>query len=230
MQPPVAGAILIGYQLALAGTHQLLLNHISPNLINRLLSSVNAMIIFTTACAALASGPPSDAPPITPVAAVGIECMLGFLIFDTVIGLIQGFESSPRLMLAHHLMGILSEGLTLCLGVGAYCTIVVHLAEGSTPLLHVSWLLLKRGQQKTTGFVATGVLLVASFCVLRVILPALLLGGHMATPAGRALWGDYSAVYWLQLAVVVVFWLLNVFWFVKLLRVAAPGDKSARVS
>eukprot|EP00307_Rebecca_sp_RCC1486_P007081 CAMPEP_0119409962 /NCGR_PEP_ID=MMETSP1335-20130426/3112_1 /TAXON_ID=259385 /ORGANISM="Chrysoculter rhomboideus, Strain RCC1486" /LENGTH=223 /DNA_ID=CAMNT_0007434421 /DNA_START=162 /DNA_END=833 /DNA_ORIENTATION=- len=221
------------YQLALAGAHQVLLRHISGGLVNRLLSSVNALIIFSTAGVALAGSPsPSDAPPIDPLPASSIECMLGFLVFDTVLGLVQGFESSPRLMLAHHLMGLLSEGLTLYLGVGAYCTMVVHLAEGSTPLLHMSWLLLKRGQQKSTAFLAAGLLLVISFFILRVAIPAILLWGYMSTPVAFVLWGDHTGVYRLHLAVVTGFWLLNLFWFTKLLKATAHGgDKSSpRVS
>jgi len=47
--------------------------------------------------------------------------------------------------MAHHALGTVSELLTLWSGYGGYCTMAVHLAEGSTPLLHLSWLCVKMG-------------------------------------------------------------------------------------
>jgi hypothetical protein len=193
----------------------------TPAAANRLMSSLNAAVIFVLAvCALAAADPITDAPPITGTAAAGMHCMCTFLAFDTVIGVAHGFESSPSLMLAHHALGLTAELISLGLGVGGYSTMVIHLAECSTPLLHLSWFMLTRGYSHTRIFVATGVSLVLLFGLSRVLLPFALLGLYLVTPAARAQWGGHDGVYCLHLVVVVGFLVLNCFWFGKLISKA----------
>lgn len=189
---------------------------------NRLVSAANATLVFALAVRALAD--PSvalrDGPPIAPLPAATMECMCAFLAFDSLLGTVRGFESSPLLMLAHHVMGLASEITSLWFGLGAFTTMCVHLAECSTPFLHASWYLSKhQSRGRTRLFIATGGTLVLTFALGRIALPAVLLV-TLVRPEARAHWGSHDGVYRFHVAVVATFWLINLFWFSKLLRAA----------
>ncbi|KAG8458638.1 hypothetical protein KFE25_008435 [Diacronema lutheri] len=231
MRPGLMGA---AHFLLVAGVYALSCAFVPHALANRLVSSANATLIFLLAVAALAGASDvSDAPPIAPLPAAAMECMCAFLAFDVLLGMARGFESSPALMLVHHTLGLASELTSLWFGLGSSCAMVVHLAECSTPLLHLSWLMLKRGCGRTRAFFATGATLVLAFLLGRVLLPAALLA-RMARPRVRAHWGDHDGVYRFHVAVVLTFWLINCYWFAKLLRATrsagAPAGPTSKES
>jgi hypothetical protein len=213
------GAVAVQYFAALLGAYAISCACVPHALANRFVSSLNAVIIFSLAAHALvdAEHAISDAPPLAH-AAISLECVCAYLVYDSLIGLVRGFESSPILMLVHHGVGLASELLTLSTGFGAYCTLVIHLAEASTPLLHLSWLLLKRGRGGTRLFLVVSHALVATFALTRVVSPAVLLFGYQLGSAASAHWGKHRVVYRLHLGVTTVFWALNCFWFTKLLQ------------
>eukprot|EP00304_Pavlova_gyrans_P008373 CAMPEP_0206042364 /NCGR_PEP_ID=MMETSP1466-20131121/6510_1 /ASSEMBLY_ACC=CAM_ASM_001126 /TAXON_ID=44452 /ORGANISM="Pavlova gyrans, Strain CCMP608" /LENGTH=259 /DNA_ID=CAMNT_0053417073 /DNA_START=40 /DNA_END=819 /DNA_ORIENTATION=+ len=222
MAPFKVGVVGAIYSWAILATFGYARHRFSTASANRLVSACNAVVITGLAVAALAvhASDLTDRPPLHPMIAVSIECMCAYLSYDIVLGLVAGFESAPGPMLAHHAMGLAAEALVLVYGFGGFSLVVVHLAEGSTPFLHLSWALLKFGYGGTRLFFATGVALVLTFGILRVILPAWVLFGNLLTESGTAAWGAASALHEFFVLVVVIFWFLNCFWFVKLLRVA----------
>ena len=97
-------------------------------------------------------------------------------------------------------------------------SMIIFLAEGSTPLLNISWLLQKLNMTKTTLFKACAVVLILTFFVLRILLsPYMVI--HMLLH--QAAWGENTfELYWFNVAIVAFFMLLNFFWFYKLIQVA----------
>lgn len=214
------GVVAARYFAALVGAYATSCACLSPALANRLVSALNGAIIFGLAAHALADAEHaiSDAPPLARASAVSLECVCAYLVYDSLVGLLRGFESSPALMLVHHAVGLASELLTLSTGYGSYCTLIIHLAEASTPLLHLSWLLLKRGHGGTRLFAAMSAALGATFALTRVVSPAALLFGYQLRSAAAAHWGEHRVVYRLHLGVTAIFWALNCFWFRRLLQ------------
>lgn len=217
MEDFARGAIAVRYFAALVGAYAISCACVPFALANRLVSALNGAIIFGLAAYALSDAEHaiSDAPPLARVSAVSLECVCAYLVYDLLVGLVRGFESSPALMLVHHTVGLASELLTLSTGYGAYCTMVVHLAEASTPLLHLSWLLLKRGHAGTRLFLVVSASLVVTFALTRVVIPAVLLFGYQLRSAH---WGEHRVIYRLHIGVTTIFWTLNCFWFAKLLQ------------
>jgi hypothetical protein len=224
-----AGVVAVRYSIALVSAYAVSCACVSPALANRLVSALNGAIIFGLAAHALADAEHaiSDAPPLARAPAISLECVCAYLVYDSLVGLLRGFESSPALMLVHHAVGLASELLTLSTGYGAYCTMVIHLAEASTPLLHLSWLLLKRGHAGTRLFAVVSAALGATFALTRVVSPAALLFGYQLGAAAAAHWGEYRVLYRLHLGVTAIFWALNCFWFHKLLQASSGVPRAA---
>ena len=90
----------------------------------------------------------------------------------------------------------------------------MYLAEASTPVLNISWMMYKSNLADTKLFMATILILVGSFFCCRVltspyILYSFVVDSHM--------YGDRFLVYSLQLVIVIFFMALNLFWFWKLI-------------
>lgn len=217
----MAAGVVILYFVAITALYVVGCSYLQHSLANRFVSSVNATFICVLAACALAdssSGAVTDGPPMGPLPAVGMGCMCSFLVLDVFLGLVRGFESSPALMLVHHVMGLASELVCLWFGLGGFTAMAVHLAECSTPFLHICWYM-RSGHRRTRAFSAMGGVLVLTFAGIRVALPAVLLV-RMARPGVRAHWGDHEAVFRFHVGVVLVFWLINCYWFVRLVRAA----------
>eukprot|EP01052_Picozoa_sp_SAG31_P058485 SAG31_NODE_17898_length_654_cov_1.014414_1_plen_190_part_01 len=105
---------------------------------SRLVSSVNACVVTSTATYYLLyranARADVDASPLDPLASFSIQAMIGYMIMDLLINTIVGFDSGAALNIFHHVLGLASEIATLATGYGGYATMVVHVAEGSTPV------------------------------------------------------------------------------------------------
>ncbi len=95
---------------------------------------------------------------------------------------------------------------------------LVYIAEGSTPFLHISWLLHQLKLKDTGGFKLLVAVLLTTFFVCRIILSPYMLW-HMITFQER--WGeDTFLLFWGNWLIVFLFGLLNYFWFYKLVSLA----------
>lgn len=204
------------------------------DLANTAVSSVHATILFAGAVAhALplwdARAPlsllrPTSVCPNTPVQNLWCERMLGYLLYDCVLGVARPLDA---LIWVHHLLGVVSLGSQRLANCGGSYLMLVHLAEGSTPFLHAatslhalhcdSWLLYRAA--------AVGTLI--TFSTLRTFVqPQVwwhLLHSREQWEAG----GDGGGALWaFQLVVDGCFVLLNLFWWTKLLqRAFGKGGK-----
>lgn len=95
---------------------------------------------------------------------------------------------------------------------------LVYIAEGSTPALHLSWLMHTVKLKDTAFFKALVLILLLAFFVCRILLSPFMLW-HMITYQDT--WVDGRMfLFWGNWAIVLSFGLLNYFWFYKLIAVA----------
>jgi hypothetical protein len=158
---------------------------------------------------------------------------VAYIPVDMLIDSRQGAVDPP--MVAHHLLGLVSGAIVLSTSTGGCVTMCVHLAECSTPLLHLSWLCIKNGWKTSRPrcFTAVGMSLVALFLVARVAFPVAIIHrmvfgayreAHLAARRdGSSMLQD--ACYCTMVSITVMWWVINCFWFVLLLR-AALGKRA----
>ncbi|KAJ1432310.1 hypothetical protein B484DRAFT_395033 [Ochromonadaceae sp. CCMP2298] len=143
--------------------------------------------------------------------------MMGYLLYDTVFEAVSGTQI---LTLGHHVLGIASHLSSLLSynGAAGFYSMLIFIAEGSTPALNASWLLQKLGMTKTLLFKAFAAYLMAAFVVVRLALSAYMVV-HMVLH--EAEWGaDTQVLFWFNTVIVFLFGVLNYFWFYKLLVMA----------
>lgn len=99
-----------------------------------------------------------------------------------------------------------------------YYSMIIFMAEASTPFLNLSWLLQKQSMTKTTIFKLCAMVLILTFFVFRVILSPYMLW-HMIS--FQTSWGaNNNQLFWFNFIVVALFGLLNYYWFYKLISLA----------
>jgi hypothetical protein len=156
---------------------------------------------------------------VSPLEGLVMRLMVGYMLYDMVIELVTP-EKLDKLVLVHHVLGLIQHGTTLAHddGVSAFFTMGVYVAEASTPLLHLSWMLYKIKLGDALIFKATTLLLFLIFFLCRVVLSPILLyqlltHAYLYRDAGR------DGMLAFQVVILVAFVLLNYFWFYKLLEV-----------
>lgn len=88
---------------------------------------------------------------------------------------------------------------------------LVYLAEGSTPILHLGWMLNTVGLSDGVGFKVLTLALLVAFFIVRILLSPLLAYTYLA-PANRHLYDGRDGVFYFQLFIVFAFASLNFFW------------------
>jgi hypothetical protein len=176
--------------------------------------------------------------------AFALQVMLGYLLYDTAFELKAGKQV---MTLGHHVLGAASHISVLYSnngGVGFYRSVgiciplfrealliataifsgisarsmMVFIAEGSTPLLNISWLLQKLNMLKTKIFKSCAITLIVSFFFLRIVLSPIMLHGMLKT---RHQWAEHSDVlFWFNFIIVGLFGALNYYWFYKLVEIS----------
>jgi len=147
---------------------------------------------------------------------------MGFFVVDGISMLVvdvwKGWRPVDHLMLVHH------SFILLCFGCGVFCDLAVWFCatllvnEGSTPFLHVFWYLNITGQKDSKAFMVNGCFLVLSFFLFRMVfIPfnyyQFVQLDHCSGREGLKGW-----LFWLMNPFYVFIFLLNLVWFVKLLR------------
>lgn len=157
-----------------------------------------------------------------------ISIMIGYLLFDSLHDTYYGWSFD---MFLHHTVGAVSHLLTLAYfnKAAMYVSMIVYLAEGSTPFLSISWIMNQAKLNHTLLFKIASFLLIFNFFVFRVIMSPICLYTMIHT---RAAWGDTDIdkyLFYGNTIVVVFFVLLNQFWFYKLVQIAfGLKDKKKR--
>lgn len=102
--------------------------------------------------------------------------------------------------------------------VSAFYTMLVYLAEGSTPILHTGWMMNTVGLADTLAFKLLTLALLVAFFIVRILVSPLLAYAYLS-PQNRHLYDGRDGVFYFQLGIVFAFAGLNFFWCVMLGRV-----------
>uniref|UniRef100_A0A7S3LZR4 TLC domain-containing protein n=1 Tax=Spumella elongata TaxID=89044 RepID=A0A7S3LZR4_9STRA len=191
---------------------------------NRCVSTVHALIMFSLALYYwLFINPTVVIVPMTDYESGCLLLMEGYLLYDTIFELSTGGRNI--MTIGHHVMGFLSHSSSLISynGAAGFYSMIIFLAEGSTPLLNASWLLQKLNMLDTSLFQLCAIGLLGSFFVLRVLLsPYMVI--HMFLY--QTSWGENTfQLFWFNFVIVFSFMLLNYFWFYKLVSLAFKKTK-----
>jgi len=207
--------------LSVLGIKQRLSMEHQRNCYNKVVSTAHATIMFLSSCYYWCR--------INQDMVISSECnayemrclrmMVGYLIYDICY---EAANTRQMDTLAHHFLGLGSHLSTLYSRHGAcgFYSMMVFLAEGSTPFLNASWLMHRLRLNNTVLFKASVLTLIFTFFVLRVVLSSFIIT-HMWLWRGQ--WGvdAEGPLFWFNFLVVALFVLLNYFWFYKLMAVAA---------
>lgn len=155
-----------------------------------------------------------------------IDMMCGYLCYDIILELCLN-EKVDKETMAHHVVGMISHLSTRLSTNGAasfYC-MLVYIAEGSTPPLHLAWMLQKLNMKNSKIFMALGCTLLSTFFVFRVILSPYLIY-HMLYY--KSTWGPNTEIlFWFNFVVIAFFGCINYYWFYKLISIFMKKDKKS---
>lgn len=188
---------------------------------NRATSSMNAIVIFSLSFYYWFFINPEMIIPkdISAYQSFEIDFMMGYLIFDTFYEAVILKNTSIKQILIHHLAGLLSHYSTRHSNVGAagYYSVMVHIAEISTPLIHVGWIGKHLEMSNAFWYLFLMFFQIGLYFVSRCVLAVYMLY-HIAL--NKSSWGENSEIlYWFNFGIVAIFAALNYFWFYKIIMI-----------
>lgn len=185
---------------------------------NRLISSLHALLMSGLAVHYWGWVNPdrSFSNNVDPYQRLPLDVMTAFLFYDILYEL--SFSKAYDTMM-HHLLGLAVHLLTRYYGSGSsmYYLMGVYLAELSTPLLHLTWLLFQLGHNATLIFYGFQALLLIVFFLCRVVLGGLMFVHLLLF---KPYWGQQVLLYYFCSVVCIIFVVMNVKWFRSLLALA----------
>jgi hypothetical protein len=157
----------------------------------------------------------------------GVNLMIGFLWYDLVVELCQTRQIDT---LAHHIIGLLSHYSTLLTNNHASCyyTMMVYIAEGSTPWLNICWIYFNINSTDKLIYKISSFNLLITFFLYRVCLASYVFW-HVNYYAKEWPWKTEPYIYQLYIfnyLVALFFVILNYYWFYKLIKMAIGGKKT----
>lgn len=194
---------------------------------NRGTASTHAIIMFSLSARHwLVENPSMTINPPTELQYFLVEIMLGYMFYDLIIEAFA-METIVKTVLFHHAIGILSHFVTLAYSSDGsfFYTVMVYLAECSTPLLHACWMMHHLKLEHLKLFPIIMVLCLIFFFVARMLLGPFMLY-HMVNHGNdwiRTPEKDFILAF--QFLIVSLFVLLNGFWFVYLVKMSLSKDK-----
>ena len=164
---------------------------------------------------------------VTWIETLAVDVMMGYLWYDLLFEMLytRQFDS-----MGHHVLGIISHLSTRLSGNSAasFYSMLVFIAEGSTPFLNSSWLMHQLQLKDTLVFKLTALSLVISFFVFRIMLGPFMVT-HMMQHRNE--WGQAKdgLMFWGNFIIVFLFAVLNFYWFYKLMLVFLGVNAPAKV-
>lgn len=193
---------------------------------NRATSTIHALVLFGRTVIYWATMNPSvQVVANSEFEALSVDLMMGYLWYDIAVEL---FLDGQFDIVAHHGMGLASHLSTRLSHnrAAAFYTMLVYIAEGSTPFLHISWILHQLDFRQSIFFFLCSGLLILTFFVCRICL-----GPYMVWHLFffKEEWGKgNNALYIFNFVIVSTFALLNYYWFYKLLLMALGLGKKRK--
>jgi hypothetical protein len=231
----VCGLLQLGWQIlspTLLPNFHVLSEENRSSCYNRLVSSVHAVVMFTIAVYYWGFCNTELSFDYIKLHTAWIEnfalnLMLGYLLYDCLFELMHARQMDT---LVHHFFGILSHSTSLWTQNPAalYYSMMLFLAESSTPVLHAAWLLKQLNLTSSFLFTVMKLLLPLTFLFFRVALAPYLFY-HIIVYAKE--WGSgvvNTSLWWMNTTLMLFFLLLNFYWFYKIIQIAfvkKPRDK-----
>jgi hypothetical protein len=155
-----------------------------------------------------------------------IDLMLGYLYYDVV----QELRATAQWdTVGHHLMGALSHWPTRVMHCDAayFYTMLVYLAEASTPFLHICWVMHTFKLNSNPAFLPLCGMLLLTFFVFRILQGSFIVW-HLYENGNQG-WEGHEFMRYLNTFILLFFVGLNSFWFVKLVQMATGLGKTKKV-
>ena len=162
--------------------------------------------------------------------------MMVYLVYDTIFMLWRCFILQPSnevkekwsfaehtLAMAHHILGFTSWWLIYSGNGGVYWAQWIHIAEISTPILNIRWIMMKEGIRSGTSYLVVGGVFLITFFASRIPTTAMLLY-YMYQNIDK--WPSKS-IAWFQFFVTFSFWCINLMWFRGGIKAATNALKGA---
>lgn len=152
-----------------------------------------------------------------------IDIMMGYIMYDTIIEMMSTRQLDTML---HHIFGMISHLSTRFSDSdpAAFYTMIVYLAEGSTPFLNISWIYHQLKLHDTLLYTFFTMSLMASFLITRIIVGPFMLGHFFSN---KEAWGvDTDILFYGNSVVLIFFVILNFYWYYKLCKLAFGGKNS----
>ena len=146
----------------------------------------------------------------------GIDIMTGYMIYDTIVETVL-VRKINILVLVHHVLGLVSHLCTLYFnsGISAHYTMVVYLAETSTPFLHLCWILEKLNKSDTVLFKMLCGIIIVLFTFFRIIMGPVSI--YYCFFIHLEKWNEHLYLMVLQMIIMIGFCALNFYWFYKII-------------
>lgn len=156
-----------------------------------------------------------------------LNLMIGFLWYDLIIELYQTRQIDT---LAHHIIGLLIHYSTLMTNNHASCyyTMIIYIAEGSTPWLNMCWVCFNTNRTKNLIYKISSFNLLITFFLCRVCMASYVVW-HLNYYVKEWPWKTEPYIYQIYIfnyLVALFFAILNYYWFYKLVKMAIGGKKT----
>lgn len=187
----------------------------------RINSSINSLAVGTICIYMMIADHGLDANPLlykSYLLKTNLSIVIGYLLSDTVIGIIHYKKIGDPFTMAHHLVSAYAFIYVLTLNVMPYFANFRLLAELSTPLVNFRWFLDALKFSKTSkAFVFNGLLMTLVFFFVRIVAMPIY-WWKVYTVAITPLWAHMGHFRYVLIVVCCVLDVINLYWFSKMLR------------
>ncbi|CAF1165359.1 unnamed protein product [Rotaria sordida] len=198
----------------------------------RINSSINSLVVGTICVYMMIDDRGLNANPLiykSYLLQTNLSIVIGYLLCDTIIGIIHYRAIGDAFSMAHHFVSIYAFAYVLTLNVMPYFANFRLLAELSTPSVNIRWFLDALKYPRTSKlFVYNGLLMTIIFFFVRIFaMPIYWWKVYIA--AMTPLWPHMGYFRLILLVVCVVLDVINLYWFSKMLRgcikILTPGKE-----
>jgi len=187
----------------------------------RINSSINSFTVGTICIYMMIADHGLDANPLlykSYLLKTNLSIVIGYLLSDTIIGIIHYKKIGDPFTMAHHLVSIYAFVYVLTLNVMPYFANFRLLAELSTPLVNIRWFLDALKYSKTSkAFVLNGILMTLVFFIVRIVTMPIY-WWKVYIVAITPLWSHMGHFRYVLIIVCAVLDVINLYWFSKMVR------------
>ncbi|CAF2468957.1 unnamed protein product [Rotaria sp. Silwood2] len=187
----------------------------------RINSSINSLVVGTICVYMMIADRGLDANPLvykSYLLKTNLSIVIGYLLSDTIIGIIHYRKIGDAFSMAHHLVSIYAFVYVLTLNVMPYFANFRLLAELSTPSVNFRWFLdALKYPRRSKAFILNGLFMTIVFFFVRIFAMPIY-WWKVYTVAVTPLWSHMGHFRFILIIVCVVLDVINLYWFSKMFR------------